>query len=57
MTPNDVSALVSRITGSLGTIPAKMLSYGASNRSLVMLIDMKHKVQALQNMNRELFNL
>jgi aspartate kinase len=51
------SGLISRISGSLSAIPIKMLSYGASNRSLVMLIDTENKIQALRDMNRELFNL
>ena len=51
------SGLIARVSGSLGQIPVKMLSYGASNRSLVMLIDTENKIQALRNMNRELFNL
>ena len=51
------AGLVWRITGSLNTIPVKMISYGASHRSLVMLIATENKVKALQNINHELFNL
>ena len=51
------AGLVWRITGSLNTIPVKMISYGASHRSLVMLIATENKIKALQNINHELFNL
>ena len=51
------AGLIARISNSLNTIPLKMISYGASNRSMVMLIDTENKIPALQNINRELFNL
>ena len=51
------AGLVWRISGSLNTIPVKMISYGASHRSLVMLIATENKIKALQNINHELFNL
>jgi len=51
------SGLIARISGSMRTIPIKMLSYGASNRSMVMLIDTDNKVAALRELNRELFEL
>lgn len=51
------AGLVWRISGSLNTIPVKMISYGASHRSMVMLIATENKIKALQNMNHELFNL
>ena len=51
------AGLVWRVTGSMNTIPVKMISYGASHRSLVMLIETENKIKALQNINHELFNL
>ena len=51
------AGLVWRVSGSLNTIPVKMISYGASHRSMVMLIATENKIKALQNINRELFNL
>jgi aspartate kinase len=51
------AGLIWRIAGALNTIPVKMISYGASHRSMVMLIDTTNKIQALKNLNRELFNL
>ncbi|MCD8186835.1 MAG: aspartate kinase [Rikenellaceae bacterium] len=51
------AGLVWRITGSLNTIPVKMISYGANDRSLVMLIETGNKIKALQDINHELFNL
>ena len=51
------AGMVWRVTGSMNTIPVKMISYGASHRSLVMLIETENKIKALQNINHELFNL
>jgi aspartate kinase len=51
------AGLIARISNSLSAIPIKMISYGASSRSLVMLVDTANKIQALRDMNRELFNL
>ena len=51
------AGLVSPIMASLSTVPVKMISYGASQRSLVMLIETDNKIKALQDINRQLFNL
>ncbi|MDR0955070.1 MAG: aspartate kinase [Rikenellaceae bacterium] len=51
------AGLVWRISGSLNTIPVKMISYGASHRSMVMLIATENKIKALQDINHGLFNL
>jgi aspartate kinase len=40
---------------ALNTIPLKMISYGGSPYSLSLLIDTKHKVQALKLLNEHLF--
>ncbi len=50
-------SLIHRIAGALSGIPIEMLSYGASNRSLVMLVDTEHKIDSLRRLNRELFGL
>ena len=49
--------LVAKVLNCIQNIPVKMISYGASHRSLVLLIGTKAKVEALQNLNRGLFNL
>jgi len=41
---------------ALNTIPLKMISYGGSPYSLSLLIDTKHKVKALNLLNKHLFN-
>ncbi|MGB8492543.1 MAG: aspartate kinase [Bacteroidales bacterium] len=41
---------------ALNTIPLKMISYGGSPHSLSMLIDARHKVEALQLLNKHLFD-
>ena len=47
--------VAARIFGSVGTIPVKMISYGASHRSMAMLIDTGHKREFLQSLNDNLF--
>lgn len=47
--------IAARIFGSVGTIPVKMISYGASHRSMAMLIDTCHKREFLQSLNDNLF--
>ncbi len=47
--------VAARIFGSVGTIPVKMISYGASHRSMAMLIDTRHKREFLQSLNDNLF--
>jgi aspartate kinase len=51
------AGLLCRIADSLHDIPVKMLSYGASNRNLVLLVDTCHKAEALRCLNHELFGL
>ncbi|MCC8088529.1 MAG: aspartate kinase [Rikenellaceae bacterium] len=51
------AGMTARVFNSLYTIPVKMISYGASHRSIVVLIDTDHKIQALKNLNVGLFNL
>lgn len=47
--------LVARIMNSLVDIPIKMISYGASSRSISFLVDMKDKKQTLNSLNFNLF--
>lgn len=47
--------LVSDILGSIDNIPVKMVSYGASNRSVALLIDSEYKIDALRSLNAKLF--
>ena len=54
---HEKAGLISQISATLNTIPVKMISYGASHRSLVLLIETENKIQALRNINRELFKL
>ncbi len=51
------AGMVARVMNSLYTIPVKMVSYGASHRSLILLIETENKIKALQNINIGLFNL
>jgi len=41
---------------ALDTIPLKMISYGGSPYSISLLIDTKDKINALQLLNKYLFN-
>ena len=43
------------IMEAVGDVPLKMISYGASHRSLAMLTDTKYKKRLLQNLNEGLF--
>lgn len=44
-----------RVLQGMGEIPVKMISYGASHRSMAMLINTEYKKQSLQNLNNSLF--
>ena len=52
---HEDAGLAARIFESVKGIPMKMISYGASHRSMAMLISTKHKKQTLQNLNDGLF--
>lgn len=54
---HEQAGMTARVFNSLYTIPVKMISYGASHRSIVLLIDTENKIQALKNLNVGLFNL
>lgn len=49
------AGLAAKIFDSVQDIPLKMISYGASHRSMVMLIDTANKKQTLQALNDRLF--
>lgn len=51
----DRSGLAAQILKSLSNVPIKMISYGASHRSIAMLIDTENKRRALQSLNDFLF--
>ncbi|MFI3295270.1 MAG: aspartate kinase [Rikenellaceae bacterium] len=47
--------LAARIFKAIENVPVKMISYGASHRSLVMLISTENKITTLQSLNDFLF--
>lgn len=47
--------LAATIMNSIHGIPLKMISYGASHRSIAMLVDTKYKKEMMQSMNDKLF--
>ncbi len=47
--------LAAKVLDSIKDIPIKMISYGASHRSLAMLINTKDKQHTLQSLNDKLF--
>lgn len=49
------AGLTAQIFKSLSNVPIKMISYGASHRSIAMLIDTENKRRALQSLNDFLF--
>lgn len=53
---HERSGMAARVFGALGGIPVKMISYGASRRSLALLVDTQHKVAALQALHGALFS-
>ena len=50
------SGVAADILAGVEDIPIKMISYGASHRSMAMLIDTRHKRAFLQSLNDHLFN-
>ena len=44
-----------RLFELLNDIPVRMISYGGSSNNISLLVDTKNKVQALQTLNRKLF--
>lgn len=49
------AGLAAQIFKSVSNIPIKMISYGASHRSMALLIDTENKHRALQSLNDFLF--
>lgn len=46
-----------KILTALRNVPIRMISYGGSKNNISVLIKSEHKVEALQSLNTELFNL
>ena len=44
-----------RLFEILQDVPVRMISYGGSNNNISLLVDTKHKVEALQKLNKKLF--
>lgn len=53
--PPDMPGISSRIFKSIANIPLKMISYGASQRNITVLIDTARKTNALNQLNQSLF--
>ena len=51
----DHAGLASQIFNGMGDTPIKMISYGASYRSMGLLISTEYKKKALQGLNDNLF--
>ena len=51
------TGMASQIFSGMKHVPIKMISYGASHRSITMLIGTRYKKQTLQYLNDSLFNL
>lgn len=51
------AGLAARIFESVEGIPIKMISYGASHRSMAMLISTEYKQKTLQSLNDSLFSI
>jgi aspartate kinase len=51
----DKSGIAIRILEALREIPVRMISYGASEHNVSILVDTKHKNQALEALNEGLF--
>lgn len=49
------AGLAAQILKSINNVPIKMISYGASHRSMALLIDTENKRRALQSLNDFLF--
>ena len=54
---HNQAGMGAKVLTSLNSIPVKMISYGASHQSLVLLIDTPNKIEALRSLNKGLFNL
>ncbi|MCD8072812.1 MAG: aspartate kinase, partial [Alistipes sp.] len=48
--------LAETIMKGINGVPLKMISYGASHRSIAMLVDTRHKKEVLQSLNDSLFS-
>ncbi len=48
--------LAETIMRSINGVPLKMISYGASHRSIAMLVETRHKKEVLQSLNDSLFS-
>ena len=51
----DKKGIAQEIFKSLTDIPKRMISYGGSRHNISVLIDTKHKEQALLRLNENLF--
>ncbi len=51
------AGLAAHILESIKSIPVKMISYGASARSMAFLVDSEYKKEVLRLLNNNLFNL
>ncbi|MBN8878427.1 MAG: aspartate kinase [Sphingobacteriales bacterium] len=49
--------IVKKLFGSIMNIPVRMVSYGGSPHNISLLIDAKHKMQILQQLNKGMFGL
>lgn len=47
----DKTGVVSQVLDKVKDIPVKMISYGASQRSMSLLVDSKYKTEVLQTIN------
>jgi len=47
--------LAAQLMNAVDRVPIKMISYGASHRSLALLVETKNKKEILQNLNDKLF--
>ena len=52
---HERNGLEAKVMESFTKIPVKMISYGASHRSIAILIETKHKKDTLQSLNDHLF--
>ncbi len=53
--PTSENGYASQIFDALIDIPIKMISYGASNHNISILIDQKHKINALNALHQKLY--
>ena len=53
---SDSKGMIAQISHSLNGTPLRMLSYGASNNNICLLIDQQHKIEALNHINQSLFS-